>query len=125
MTSLRAIQIDGFRGVLQNLTVNLGGQSLAIYGENATGKSSIADGIEWFYTDRVAHLWKENCKQTALRNTLLLDSADAEVDLRFTDSRLDCKKSLSNDYQSEYSNSSKDFQTYIQRVRSGTERVIL
>jgi predicted ATP-dependent endonuclease of OLD family len=77
MTRLRAIQIDGFRGILQNLTVNLGGQSLAIYGENATGKSSIADAIEWFYTDRVAHLWKENCKETSLRNTLLPDTTSS------------------------------------------------
>ena len=125
MTRLRAIQIDGFRGVLQNLTVNLGGQSLAIYGENATGKSSIADAIEWFYTDRVAHLWKENCKETSLRNTLLPDTASSSVSLLFTDKRLDCTKSLSNSFETKYTNVSKEFQDHLRKVREGQERIIL
>ena len=34
MTRLKAIRIEGFRGVSKSLTVNLDGQSLAIYGEN-------------------------------------------------------------------------------------------
>src|SRR6267378_412371 len=125
MTRLRAIQIDGFRGILQNLTVNLGGQSLAIYGENATGKSSIADAIEWFYTDRVAHLWKENCKETSLRNTLLPDTTSSSVSLLFTDKRLDCTKSLSSSFETKYSNVSKEFQDHLRQVREGQERIIL
>src|SRR6267142_436191 len=125
MTRLRAIQIDGFRGILQNLTVNLGGQSLAIYGENATGKSSIADAIEWFYTDRVAHLWKENCKETSLRNTLLPDITSSSVSLLFTDKRLDCAKSLSSSFEIKYSNVSNEFQNHLRKVREGQERIIL
>jgi hypothetical protein len=127
MTRLRSIRITGFRGILETLTVDLGqsGQSVAVFGENAVGKSSIADAIEWFYTDRVAHLWKENCKQTALRNTLLPDSEVSEVDLQFTDSRLNCKKTFSSAYQSEYSNSSKEFQAHLQRIGNGQERIIL
>jgi AAA15 family ATPase/GTPase len=125
MTRLRAIQIDGFRGIIQNLTVNLGGQSLAIYGENATGKSSIADAIEWFYTDRVAHLWKENCKETSLRNTLLPDTTSSSVSLFFTDKRLDCTKSLSSSFEIKYSNVSNEFQNHLRKVREGQERIIL
>jgi hypothetical protein len=127
MTRLREIRITGFRGIQGTLTLNLGqgGQSVAVFGENAAGKSSIADAIEWFYTDRVAHLWKENCKQTALRNTLLDDTQDSDVDLRFTDSRLNCEKTFTSDYQTEYSNSSKEFQAHLQRIRDGQERIIL
>jgi AAA15 family ATPase/GTPase len=125
MTRLRAIQIDGFRGVLANLTLNLAGQSLAIYGENATGKSSIADAIEWFYTNRVAHLWKENCKETSLRNTRLPDSTSSRVSLLFTDKRLDCTKTLSSSFDSEYSNVSKEFQDHVRKIQEGQERLIL
>src|SRR5262245_18103839 len=115
MTRLKAIKIEGFRGVLGSLSVALGGQSLAVYGENATGKSSLADAIEWFYTDRVAHLWKENCKETALRNTLLGDTAPAAVTLLFSDNRLDCTKSLSSSLDATYSNSTKEFQDHLRK----------
>ncbi len=125
MTRLRAIQIAGFRGVLKGLTVNLAGQSLAIYGENASGKSSIADAIEWFYTDRVAHLWKENCKEAALRNTLLPDTASSSVSLVFTDKRLDCTKSLSSSFETKYSNHGEEFQGHLRKIREGQERIIL
>jgi len=125
MTRLRSIEIHGFRGVLGDLTVNLGQQSLAIYGENAIGKSSIADAIEWFYTDRVGHLWKENCRETALRNTLLPNTAMSSVSLLFTDKRLDCTKSLSSSLETKYSNLSKEFQDHLRKVREGQERIIL
>ena len=61
MIRLRQLRVAGFRGVLDPLTIDLGFEchSIAIFGENATGKSSIADAVEWFYTDRVDHLWKE------------------------------------------------------------------
>src|SRR6266404_2234249 len=125
MSRLRAIDIYGFRGVSGKLTISLNGQSLAIYAENAVGKSSIADAIEWFYTDRVAHLWKENCKESALRNALLPEGEEATASLRFTDSRLDCTKSLTSALSSEYSNSSIDFQDYLLRVQRGHERTTL
>jgi hypothetical protein len=125
MTRLRTIKIRGFRGVVENLAVNFGGESLAIYGENATGKSSIADAIEWFYTDRVAHLWKENCKETALRHALLPDTTEASVSLLFTDKRLDCTKSLSSSLDTTYSNLSEEFQEHLRRFREGQERIIL
>jgi hypothetical protein len=125
MSRLRSIEIYGFRGVLENLAVTLDGQSLAIYGENATGKSSIADAIEWFYTDRVAHLWRENCKEAALRNTLLAETALSSVSLLFTDKNLDCTKSLSSAFDIECSNVGKEFQDYLRKVKNGRERIIL
>jgi hypothetical protein len=125
MTRLQAIDIHGFRGVPGNLSISLNGQSLAIYAENAVGKSSIADAIEWFYTDRVAHLWKENCKESALRSALLPENEDASASLHFTESRLDCTKSLSSALASEYSNSSIDFQDHLLSVQRRHERITL
>jgi hypothetical protein len=125
MSRLRAIDIYGFRGVSGKLTIPLNGQSLAIYAENAVGKSSIADAIEWFYTDRVAHLWKENCKESALRNALLPEVEDASASLHFTESRLDCTKSLSSALASEHSNSSIEFQDHLLKMQRGHERTTL
>jgi hypothetical protein len=125
MTRLRSIEIQGFRGVAGNLTVNLGGQSLAIYGENAIGKSSISDVIEWFYTNRVDHLWKEHCKEAALRNVLLPDATPSSVSLFFTDNRLNCTKNLSASFEAMYSNLSEEFRDHLQKVREGQERIVL
>ena len=125
MSRLRALDISGFRGVREKLTIPLNGQSLAIYAENAVGKSSIADAIEWFYTDRVAHLWKENCQESALRNALLSPDDESGVFLHFTDSRLDCAKSLSSSLASEFSNSSLEFQDHLLSVKRGHERITL
>src|SRR5271169_6750539 len=125
MSRLRVIEIQGFRGVLGNLAVNLGGQSLAIYGDNATGKSSIADAIEWFYTDRVNHLWKENCKEAALRSTLLADTQSSTVALSFNLNSLNSSKILSASYNSSFSNQTLDFQVYLASIFKGQERLIL
>jgi hypothetical protein len=125
MSRLLAVELFGFRGVPEKLIIPMNGQSLAIYAENAVGKSSIADAIEWFYTDRVAHLWKENCKESSLRNALLPDEHEASVTLRFTENRLDCTKSLSSTLTSEYSNSSIEFQDYLLKVQRGHERTTL
>lgn len=67
MIRLTRIAISGFRGVPGEITIDLGrtGRSIAIFGENAAGKSSISDSIEWFYKDRVEHLWRENWRVAA------------------------------------------------------------
>jgi hypothetical protein len=125
MSHLRAIEIYGFRGVSGKLTVPLNGRSLAVYADNAVGKSSIADAVEWFYTDRVDHLWKENCKESALRNALLSETEESSVSLQFSDNRLDCTKSLSSSFEFGYSNSSIDFQDHLLKVQRGHERITL
>src|SRR6266851_8632680 len=112
MVLLRRIEIAGFRGAIGPLLVDLssGCRSIAVFGENATGKSSLTDAVEWFYTERVDHLWRENCKESALRNALLPENEASSVSLQFSDNRLDCTKTLSSSFESGYSNSSIDFQ---------------
>ena len=44
--------------------------------ETTSGKSSITDAIEWVIWDRVAHLWREDCKESALRNVDLEDTEE-------------------------------------------------
>ncbi|CAN1724750.1 AAA family ATPase [Hyphomicrobium sp. 1Nfss2.1] len=98
MTKLRRIQISAFRGARFPLTVDFGSKtrSLAVFGENASGKSTITDAIEWFIQDQVGHLWREDCKQEALRH-VLAGTNDATVELRFDGQDNYGAKSLSAD----------------------------
>ncbi len=73
MTKLRALSITGFRGARFELPIDFTKDhySLSVYGENAAGKSTVTDALEWFLLGKVDHLWREDCKEEALRNVLL------------------------------------------------------
>lgn len=63
MKKIKRLEIEGFRGVLAALPLDLtkGGQpvSTVIYGRNGTGKSSVTDAWEWLLTGRIEHLGRE------------------------------------------------------------------
>ncbi len=69
---IKYIEIKGLRGIKQSLNFILDStQSILLYGDNGSGKSSITDAIEWFYYDRVEHLSKREIGPkgiSALRN---------------------------------------------------------
>jgi len=98
---------------------------MAIFGENAAGKSSLSDAIEWFYNDRVEHLWRENCKESALRNTLLGEKTWSTVSLEFNNATFNSKKSLSPGLTSSVSNKTSDFTNYLSAIKERRERLIL
>lgn len=52
---IKTINIKAFRGI-PDLELNLDGRSIVIHGENGTGKSSIVESFEFFFTGKVAHL---------------------------------------------------------------------
>ncbi|MBA3503145.1 MAG: AAA family ATPase, partial [Deltaproteobacteria bacterium] len=57
---LTKISLQAFRGVLDAYDIKLDqGQSLLMYGDNGTGKSSFADAIEWYFTGDIELLAKE------------------------------------------------------------------
>lgn len=63
------IEMTAFRGVPRTFTVDLRqGESLLVFGDNATGKSTIADALEWFFTGRIEILAHEG-RQGAIRHT--------------------------------------------------------
>jgi ABC-type antimicrobial peptide transport system ATPase subunit len=68
MIKLRRLDLVGFRGARFPLSLDftLQHRSLSVFGENASGKSTLTDGLEWFITGRVDHLWREDCKEDAL-----------------------------------------------------------
>jgi energy-coupling factor transporter ATP-binding protein EcfA2 len=62
------ITMQAFRGVRDAFEINLqNGQSLLMYGDNGTGKSSLADAIEWYFTGEIEMLAKEG-REHAVRH---------------------------------------------------------
>jgi len=117
---IKEIQISGIRGIKKNLDITLdSSKSILIYGDNGSGKSSITDAIEWFYSDRVEHLSLEEIGRkgiNALRNVSLPEDKAAYAELRFSDSKFDSRKKLfykRSKLTSEYSNSAEEFSNYI------------
>ena len=81
---IKQIDIKGLRGVKESLSLELNGNSVVLYGDNGMGKSSISDSIEWFYTNKVAHLsGNEIDLKDALRNASLEEDFVSEVALKF------------------------------------------
>ncbi len=59
MERLTLITLNSFRGVRDQFDMKLDrGESLLIFGENGTGKSSFADAIEWYFTGDIELLAK-------------------------------------------------------------------
>jgi energy-coupling factor transporter ATP-binding protein EcfA2 len=70
-----------FRGVPGEMEVDFGkGQSLAVYGDNGTGKSTIADALEWFFTGGIEMLSHEG-RQHAIRNLGADGSGETSVEV--------------------------------------------
>lgn len=81
---LKQIEIKGLRGVKEKLSIELNSKSIVLYGDNGMGKSSISDAIEWFYTNKVAHLGGlEIDLKDALRNAFLNEDVVSEVGIKF------------------------------------------
>jgi energy-coupling factor transporter ATP-binding protein EcfA2 len=56
------------------------GQSIAVYGDNGTGKSTIADALEWFFTGSIELLSHEG-RQHAIRNLGPAGDGETSVEL--------------------------------------------
>ncbi len=52
---IKTIDIHAFRGI-PDFELQLDGKSLLLRGENGTGKSSIVEAIEFFFTGKISHL---------------------------------------------------------------------
>ncbi len=125
MVRLKRLTISGFRGARYplELAFTSGCKSIAIFGENASGKSTITDAVEWFFRERVDHLWREDCKEEALRNIHLDEKEDAIVSLEFNDQQLSAEKRLTKALAVRTSNKTQAFTDYI--AKTADERLVL
>ena len=86
------------------------------------------DAVEWFFDDKVEHLSSEEIGRKgldALRNIHLDDSDKATVGFKFSDSALDCSKSIEikkSKLSTTSTNSSDDFINYLKQ--SQTENLV-
>ena len=86
MTKLKTIRIENFRGIKQVLEFPFkkgnNNTSLAIYGKNGTGKSSIVDAWEWLYDYKINHLAREGAgeKDYPHKDT---DGSNSYIELEF------------------------------------------
>jgi len=126
-TKIKNIKIKGIRGAKDTLDLNLNGKSILLYGDNGSGKSSISDAIEWFFTDKVSHLSSSEIElKDALRNATIPDTESSEVSISFTKSNLDCSKTLSlkkGKLTPETLNTTEEFSNYISN--SNSENILL
>ncbi|MCY6380234.1 AAA family ATPase [Hoeflea prorocentri] len=125
MTKLRHLQVSAFRGARFPLPLDFGSKtkSLVIFGENASGKSTITDAIEWFIQDRVDHLWREDCKQEALRHVLADDDDACNVEVRFDGQNRNGTKSLSAELKTTTSFANDDTGDLVEALKG--DRIIL
>src|SRR5690242_14180713 len=116
MTKIKSISIKGIRGIKDSIVLPLNEKSVLLYGDNGTGKSSISDSIEWFYTDKVSHLsGSEIDLKDALRNSYLAENDSSSIALTYNRNVLDATKNLfikKGKLISELSNSTQDLQQY-------------
>ena len=81
---IQRLVMHAFRGVPGEMTVDFGkGESLAVYGDNGTGKSTIADALEWYFTGEIEFLRHEG-RQHAVRH---VGGDDSRRDRRSRSSR--------------------------------------
>lgn len=111
------LKIKGLRGAKDTIELPLNGKSILLYGDNGTGKSSISDAIEWFYTNKIKHLsTPEIDTSDAIRNAKLLEAENSEVTISYSNSNLDSTKTLSsknNKLVQKVSNTSEAFKKYL------------
>ena len=120
MIKIKSLCINGFRGVKENLLLDLDSKSVLLFGDNGTGKSTITDAIEWFYKDFVEHLSKHEIDGkrglTALRNIFIADTEKCLLDINFTEDNWNSRKSIAlkkSILEVKNSNDSDAFKEYI------------
>lgn len=115
-TIIKNITIEGIRGIRDTISLPLNEKSVLLYGDNGTGKSSISDAIEWFFTDKVSHLsGSEIDLKEALRNSYQDESDISAISISFNRKVIDAEKKLflkKGKLTTDISNVSNDFRKY-------------
>jgi len=123
MTKLKRVYIKGIRGVKSDLLLPLDGNSVLLYGDNGSGKSSITDAIEWFFLGKIEHLSGEEIGRgglDAIRNTLIDEKQQSCVSFEFTSTPLNSTRTITRKKEKltcTCDNKSKEFENFIEASR--------
>lgn len=125
MTKIKVLELVGFRGARHPLHLDLtkDSRSVAVFGDNGSGKSTITDAVEWFFTGRVDHLWREDCQAQALRNVNLMDGDSSSVSVEFADGPPAAKRILNSKLVARLHPTSSELNSYLEKAAA--ERLIL
>lgn len=118
---IKSLKIAGIRGIRQEVKLRPEGKSVLIYGDNGAGKSSLTDSFEWYYEDGVDHLSSEEIGRRgrgAIRNNFLSDDEPAYVDLQFSLSSLNARKTIGANLSALVTNSTPEYLEYIEQSRN-------
>ena len=112
---IKTINIHAFRGI-PDLELQLDGKNLLLRGENGTGKSSLVEAIEFFFTGKISHL--EGVKGLSLKQHgphVNFEPDDVNVELTFNPDNV----SLNRTFAASPS-PPEQFEDYFQVTQSGT-----
>ena len=117
IVKIKTINIHAFRGI-PDLELQLDGKSLLLRGENGTGKSSLVEAIEFFFTGKISHLGGEGTQQLSLQRHgphVKFKPDDLNVELTFNPGGV----SLNRTFEVPPSHP-EQFKDYFQVTQSGT-----
>ena len=83
---IKSISLKNFRGAKNPVLLeSKQEESVLLYGDNGTGKSSFLDGVEWFLRDSIAHLSGEEIKKhEGLRFNSSENEEESFVEIEFS-----------------------------------------
>jgi len=116
---LKKLVGEGFRGILKRVSLDFEDdcKNLVLFGNNGDGKSSFSDALEWFFTDKIEYLQREDCSREDYFNDALPKTQDAIVEISFNRSDLDSKNFLQREGSYRSSNNAEKFIKYIENSR--------
>src|SRR3546814_480573 len=118
---IKQLSISGLRGVQELFALDLGEKSILLYGDNGTGKSSISDALEWYYTDAVSHLSSAEIDlKGALRNAYVPEEDESAIKIKYSRAAINSERKLyhkKGKLVTEFSNETTDFTEYLERSR--------
>ena len=112
---IKTINIHAFRGI-PDLELQLDGKNLLLRGENGTGKSSIVEAIEFFFTGKISHL--EGTRGLSLQKHgphVNFEPDDVNVELTFNPGSVPINRSFASS-----PSPLEQFKDYFQITQKGT-----
>ncbi|MHC4388747.1 MAG: AAA family ATPase [Planctomycetota bacterium] len=111
---IKKLQIKNLRGIVKR-DIPIDGKSIVILGENGTGKSSIVDALEFFFTGTIAHLDGVQGLSVQRHATHVnADPSDVEVTVSFDPGDVVLSRTFSNEPRPP-----QQLQPYFREVQQG------